>query len=169
MYNDHNTNIWHNANFLLFKWCCCFTSNINKVYCDLRDESCTFNWDINTINTISSTIPYQGYGETQAFLGQAEYEIFPDVVNGILDKPIFLLDGFDPGDARKIPNIYSIMNYGTTGSNLADDLRAQGFDVIILNFPTYTRPGTTTVIDGGVDYIQRNAMILVELINQINV
>lgn len=124
--------------------------------------------DINTINTISSTIPYQGYGETQAFLGQAEYEIFPDVVNGILDKPIFLLDGFDPGDARKIPNIYSIMNYGTTGSNLADDLRAQGFDVIILNFPTYTRPGTTNVIDGGVDYIQRNAMILVELINQIN-
>jgi pimeloyl-ACP methyl ester carboxylesterase len=124
--------------------------------------------DINTINTISSTIPYQGYGETQAFLGQAEYEIFPDVVNGILDKPIFLLDGFDPGDARKIPNIYSLMNYGTTGSNLADDLRAQGFDVIILNFPTYTRPSTTTVIDGGVDYIQRNAMILVELINQIN-
>ncbi len=124
--------------------------------------------DITTVNSISSTIPYQGYGETQAFLGQGEYEIFPDVVNGILDKPIFLLDAFDPGDARKIPTIYSLMNYGTTGSNLADDLRAQGFDIIILNFPTYTRLGSTTVIDGGVDYIQRNAMILVELINQIN-
>jgi sporulation protein YlmC with PRC-barrel domain len=122
----------------------------------------------NVINTISATIPYQGYGETQGFLGQAEYQIFPDTVDGILDKPIFLLDGFDPGDARNIPGIYSLLNYGTTGQNLGDIVRAQGYDVIILNFPTYTRTGTTTVVDGGVDYIQRNAMILVELINQIN-
>ena len=121
----------------------------------------------NVVNTISSTIPYQGYGETAAFLGQGEYEIFMDTTTGILDKPIFLLDGFDPGDTRNTTTIYSLLNYGT-GQNLANDLRAQGFDIIILNFPTYTRPTTTTVIDGGVDYIQRNAMILVELINQIN-
>jgi hypothetical protein len=37
-----------------------------------------------------------------------------------------------------------------------------------LNFPTYTRPNSTTVVDGGVDFIQRNAFILVTLINQIN-
>ena len=123
---------------------------------------------INAVTSIAATIPYQGYGETAAFLGQGEYEIFMDTTNGVLDKPIFLLDGFDPGDSRNIANIYSLLNYGTTGQNLADDLRAQGFDVIILNFPEYTRPSTTTVIDGGVDYIQRNAMILVELINEIN-
>lgn len=122
----------------------------------------------NAINTITATIPYQGYGETQGFLGQGEYEIFPDTVDGILDKPIFLLDGFDPGDARNIPGIYSLLNYGTTGQNLGDIVRAQGYDLVILNFPTYTRTGTSTVVDGGVDYIQRNAMILVELINQIN-
>jgi hypothetical protein len=122
----------------------------------------------NATSTITATIPYQGYGETQSFLGQGEYEIFPDTVDGILDKPIFLLDGFDPGDARNSSAIYSLLNYGTGGQNLGDIVRAQGFDVIVLNFPTYTRPGTTTVIDGGVDYIQRNAMILVELINQIN-
>jgi pimeloyl-ACP methyl ester carboxylesterase len=121
----------------------------------------------NVVNTIASTIPYQGYGETAAFVGQGEYEIFMDTTDGILDKPIFLLDGFDPGDTRNTGVIYNLLNYGT-GQNLANDLRAQGFDVIILNFPTYTRPSTTTVIDGGVDYIQRNAMILVELINQIN-
>ncbi len=120
------------------------------------------------ITTISSTIPYQGYAETQAFLGQGEYEIFPDTVDGILDKPIFLLDGFDPGDTRNSTAIYSLLNYGTSGQNLGDIVRAQGFDIIVLNFPTYTRPNTTTVIDGGVDYIQRNAMILVALINQIN-
>ena len=122
----------------------------------------------NVINTITATIPYQGYGETQGFLGQAEYQIFPDTVDGILDKPIFLVDGFDPGDTRNIAGIYSLLNYGTTGQNLGDIVRAQGYDVVILNFPTYTRTGTTTVVDGGVDYIQRNAMILVELINQIN-
>lgn len=122
----------------------------------------------NVINTITASIPYQGYGETQGFLGQGEYEIFPDTVDGILDKPIFLLDGFDPGDSRNISGIYSLLNYGTSGQNLGDIVRAQGYDLVILNFPTYTRTGTSTVVDGGVDYIQRNAMILVELINQIN-
>lgn len=116
---------------------------------------------------ISSTIAYMGAGESTAFVGQGEYQIFLDNTNGVLDKPIFLLDGFDPGNARNISTIYNFLNYGTN-QNLATDLRNQGYDVIILNFPTYTRPSTTTVIDGGVDYIQRNAMILVALINQIN-
>ncbi|MDI1316407.1 T9SS type A sorting domain-containing protein [Flavobacterium sp.] len=122
----------------------------------------------NAVTTISSAIPYQGYGETAAFLGQGEYDVYLDTTDGILDKPIFLLDGFDPGDTRNTAAIYSLLNYGTTGQNLGDIVRAQGYDIVVLNFPTYTRPGTTTVIDGGVDYIQRNAMILVALINQIN-
>lgn len=126
----------------------------------------------NAVNTITSTIPYQGYGETSpnglGYVGQGEYEIFMDTTDGILDKPIFLLDGFDPGDTRNTTAIYQLLSYGTTGQNLGDIVRAQGYDVIVLNFPNYTRPSTTTVIDGGVDYIQRNAMILVELINQIN-
>ena len=123
----------------------------------------------NIVTSISSTIPYQGYGETVSFVGKGEYKLYLDTTtNPVFDKPIILLDGFDPGDSRSCDVIYNLLNYGTTGQNLATDLRAQGFDVVILNFPTYTRPSTTTVIDGGVDYIQRNAMILVELLNQIN-
>ncbi|MFY8182120.1 MAG: T9SS type A sorting domain-containing protein [Flavobacterium sp.] len=121
----------------------------------------------NVVLPITSTIAYQGYNETAPYFGQGEYELFMDTTNGVLDKPIFLVDGFDPGDSRNSTIIYQSLNYGT-GQNLANDLRAQGFDVIILNFPVYTRTGTSTVVDGGVDYIQRNAMILVELINQIN-
>ncbi len=128
----------------------------------------TNSLSFNTVNTLTASIPYQGYDETAAYLAQGEFEIFPDTVDGILDKPIFLLDGFDPGDSRNIPGIYSLLNYGTSGQNLGDIVRAQGYDVIILNFPTYTRTGTTTVVDGGVDYIQRNAMLLVELMNQVN-
>jgi pimeloyl-ACP methyl ester carboxylesterase len=119
------------------------------------------------INTVNATIPFQGYDETQGFLGQGEYELFLDTTNGVLDKPIFLIDGFDPGNGRNIASIYQLLNYNS-GSNLADYLRAQGFDIVILNFPTYTRPNTTVSVDGGADYIQRNAFVLVELINQIN-
>jgi pimeloyl-ACP methyl ester carboxylesterase len=123
--------------------------------------------NVNAITSITATIPYQGYEETAAYLGQAEYEIFPDNLNGILDKPIILLDGFDPNDGRTIPSIYALLDYGV-GQNLATDLRSQGYDVIILNFPNYTRTATSTLVSGGSDYIQRNAMVLVELLNLIN-
>lgn len=121
----------------------------------------------NLVTSISSTIAYKGYGETTSFLGKGEYEVFLDTVDGILDKPIILVDGFDPGDSRNTSAIYQLLNYGTN-QNLGDIIRAQGYDVIVLNFPTYTRDSSSTIIDGGVDYVQRNAMILVELIKQIN-
>lgn len=144
-----------------------FELNTDNQSMSLNNKSTTNALTPNVVNTITSTVAYQGYGETAGFVGQGEYEIFLDTTNGILDKPIFLLDGFDPGDSRNVSAIYSLLNYGSSGQNLADDLRALGYDVIILNFPTYSRPDNT-VIDGGVDYIQRNAMILVELLNQIN-
>ena len=121
----------------------------------------------NIVTSISSTIPYKGYGEAASFLGKGEFEIYLDTVDGILDKPIILVDGFDPGDTRNTSAIYQLLNYGTN-QNLGDLIRAQGYDVVVLNFPTYTRDASTTIIDGGVDYVQRNAMILVELIKQIN-
>lgn len=118
-------------------------------------------------SSITATIPYQGFGETAPVLGQGEFEIFLDNLDGVLDKPIILIDGFDPGDTRNSTAIYQSLNYGTN-QNFADDLRNQGFDIVILNFPNYTIPGTTTVIDGGADFIQRNAFTLVQLLNQIN-
>lgn len=121
----------------------------------------------NVVNTFTSSRTYKGYGESSAFAGIGEYEVFLDTVDGILDKPIILLDGFDPGDARNTSQIYQLLNYGS-GQNLGDVVRAQGYDLIVLNFPKYTRPGTTTVIDGGTDYIQRNAMLLLDLIEMIN-
>lgn len=130
-------------------------------------EGKNFSIQPNIVNSITSTIPYKGYGEATAFNGLGEYEIFLDTVNGVLDKPIFLVDGFDPGDSRNTSQIYQLLNYGTN-QNLGDLIRAQGYDIIVLNFPNYTRPNTSTIIDGGVDYIQRNAMILVELMKLIN-
>ncbi|MBN9312066.1 MAG: hypothetical protein BGO40_12490 [Chryseobacterium sp. 39-10] len=120
----------------------------------------------NVVTSISSVIPYKGYGESTAFTGKGEYEIFMGN-DGVLDKPIILVDGFDPGDTRNTAGIYQMLSYGS-GQNLGDQIRQQGYDIIVLNFPIYTRPDGTTIIDGGVDYIQRNAMILVELLKQVN-
>lgn len=117
--------------------------------------------------TITASIPFQGFGENAPYLGQGEYEIYLDNVDQVLDKPIFLIDGFDPGDTRNTELIYSLLNYGDTNQNLGDIVRDEGFDIVVLNFPQYS-PADGVVIDGGADFIQRNAMILVELINQIN-
>jgi hypothetical protein len=100
--------------------------------------------------------PYKGWGEMSIFYS-------PD---GILDKPIFLIDGFDPLDSRNIDAIYSQLDY--SGGNLGNTVRAQGYDIVVLNFPTYFREQDQVWIYGGADYIERNAMLLVELIKFIN-
>lgn len=109
------------------------------------------------------------YGETTNYPGEGEYQIFLGN-DGVLDKPIILVDGFDPGDTRDIPGLYSLLDFtGSSGAqNLADLVRAQDYDVVILNFPVYLRSGDGATIDGGTDFIERNAMLLVELLDIIN-
>ncbi|SRX72978.1 T9SS type A sorting domain-containing protein [Aequorivita antarctica] len=116
------------------------------------------------VETITATIAYQGYEETQAYFGEGEYEIFLDNLDGVLDKPIIVLDGFDPGDSRDISGLYASLSFG--GQNMADILRDEGFDIVILNAPLYTTGGKD--IDGGGDYIQRNAMVLIAMIQKLN-
>ncbi|NNL33573.1 MAG: T9SS type A sorting domain-containing protein [Flavobacteriaceae bacterium] len=135
------------------------------------------NSDLNTrapgdespITAINSVLTYQGFGEAQAHLGTGEYKIYYDNVDGILDKPIFFVDGFDPGDGRTIPLMYNLLDFGNPVQNLAELARDQGFDLVVLNFPTYVSASdNTTIIDGGADFIQRNAFIFIELLNTIN-
>ncbi|NHM01720.1 T9SS sorting signal type C domain-containing protein [Flavobacterium difficile] len=123
---------------------------------------------VSPLTSITSSIPYQGVGETAAHQGRGEFQIFYDNEAGLLDKVIIVCDGFDPGDGRKVPDIYNLLNYGAPVQNLGNNVRNLGYDVVVLNFPQYTRPDGTTVVDGGVDYIQRNAKVMMELINYIN-
>lgn len=121
------------------------------------------------IMTVNATIPYQGFDEATPLLGSAQYKIYYDNVDGVLDKPIFLIDGFDPNDSRNIPAVYELLNYGNSGLNLADLIRDEGYDLVVLNFEaSYPSPTDGTLIMGGADYIQRNAFTLIELINSIN-
>lgn len=141
------------------------------------------------------TADLSGYTGVPEFAGLGEYEIFLDTDNGVLDKPIILIDGFDPGDTRTISGLYGLLDFnGSQGDqNLGDLVRAEGFDVVVLNFPSYFRlsdntllniddatdtnadtiideadyPGST-LVNGGADFIERNSMLLVDLINTLN-
>ncbi len=130
----------------------------------LPEPDPNFYPDRSVVSPITATIGYRGFGESQAYFGQGEYEIFLDNIDGVLDRPILILDGFDPGDGRGIGALYASLSYG--GQNLADELRDIGFDVVILNAPNYTTDGYE--ISGGGDFIQRNAMVLIALIDEIN-
>lgn len=123
---------------------------------------------ITPLTSITSSLTYQGVNESAAHAGVGEFQIYYDHEAGLLDKPIIILDGFDPADGRDVPSIYSLLNYGSPVQNLGESVRNEGYDVVVLNFPIYTRPDGTTNIDGGVDYVQRNARVLIELINYIN-
>jgi Secretion system C-terminal sorting domain/PGAP1-like protein len=123
-----------------------------------------------TLITATRTPDLGLYGVTDLSPGKCEYEVFlsPD---GILDKPIFLIDGFDPTDTRNIAAVYNLLNYTDAGGivrNLGDKVRNENnFDVVIVNFPSYTN-AAGNIIDGGADYIERNALSFINVVELIN-
>lgn len=110
---------------------------------------------------------FSTYGEGQA---QAYFNHPDSKTDFKLRNPIIVIDGYDPGDRRKIEGIAAM--FGT----LLDELGktpGRERDVVILNFPTSTRPitylGATypELVDGGADFIERNGLVLVELLNRL--
>src|SRR6476469_2448593 len=99
-------------------------------------------------------------------------------------KPVIISDGLDPEDKRKIQasdyinyvegkdfSIEDMMSYidcKGTHAQLIDTLNARGYDVVIINYPTYTSSTTNKEIDGGADLLERNAMTMVALIQRLN-
>ncbi len=167
------------------------TINIDYSNADLINQQ---NMASNEI-TSSITADLSGYSGATSFAGLGEYEIFLGADN-LLDKPIFVIDGFDPADTRNIAAVYNLLSYDNNGTpeNLGDRIRnEENFDIVIINFPQYFRlsngslqsisnstdvntdgvidtndyPGST-LIDGGSDFIERNAMIVTEVISIIN-
>ena len=135
--------------------------------------------------SIWGTIPWQGFNENQAYIGKLDYRIFYSSGNSQkkLLKPIVIIDGFDPGDKRKIQDsdphpglsnqehrsIEEIMSYVNSAGNTIEIipvLRNLGYDVVIVNHPTHWANGIK--IDGGADYIERNALTHVKLYQFLN-
>ncbi len=94
----------------------------------------------------TADISYNGgfaSGDVGVFLGYG---------NTDFTRPVIISDGFDPGDTRDLSQLYDLINQ----QNMVENLRNQGYDLIIVNF------------NGGDDYIQKNAMLLVKVIQTIN-
>ena len=138
---------------------------------------------------ITATIPFTGYEPGDLpILGQLEYRIFyhgtPGNYEKTLRKPIVIIDGFDPFDTRKIqesdyPNdredypdaIETLMTYKDNlgvSQPLIRKLRELGYDVVIVNHPIYEDVPSGKTIDGGADYIERNAMAHIALYQYLN-
>jgi len=122
---------------------------------------------VGNVITIESTIPFQGYEETSAYLGRGEYQIYYDNIDGVLDNPLIVVDGFDAEDVSDTNSIFHYFTYGDPAINILEDLRDEGVDVIVLNFPNYIRPADGADINGGADYIERNGLVLINLIETI--
>ena len=139
--------------------------------------------------TLTASIPFQGYDETAPTYAQIQYRIFYKINNGntqkTLTKPVIISDGFDPGDLRKIEakdytvpydptintSIEDMVKYkdcNDSTQNLIQVLNQKGYDVVIVNYPTYTSTTTGKEINGGADFIERNAMAMVALIQKLN-
>ena len=135
--------------------------------------------------SIWGNIPWQGFNETQAYIGKLDYRIFYSSGNSQkkLMKPVVIIDGFDPGDRRKIQDsdphpgltnqehrsIEEMMTYrNSSGENvqIIPILRNLGYDVVIVNQPTHWANGFK--MDGGADYIERNALTHVKLYQFLN-
>lgn len=88
------------------------------------------------------------------------YSVYPAWTNtsGTILKPIIIAEGFDPTDKYSCDGIISLLNGSIDNSfdDLANQLRFQGYDLIVLDY------------DDGGQLIQRNAFLLVKLIQHIN-
>lgn len=139
-------------------------------------------------DSVFATIPFKGYYPNDPTLpGRLDYRIFYHTVNDApvetLIKPIVIIDGFDPGDKRQIEDsdphpeqtdaehrsIADMMTYfdnSDVKQFLIPELQGLGYDVVDVNHPKYQMFGVD--IDGGADYIERNARTHVQLYQELN-
>lgn len=116
--------------------------------------------------TIVASRKFQGYDESQSYEGIGEFEVLQG--GSAFDRPVIVVDGFDPYEGETNGTSTSQVNgfLSYSGGNLSTSLRSSNFDIVPLNFVRYVA-NDGHVINGGTDYIERNAMVLIELITKI--
>jgi hypothetical protein len=99
----------------------------------------------NDTLAVTASIPYAGIAGT----GEAYVRL--SSLHAQLTDPVVVIEGFDLDNTMNWDELYQLLNQ----QNLADSLSAEGYDLVLLNFTDAT------------DYIQRNAYVAVELIQQV--
>jgi hypothetical protein len=136
---------------------------------------------------IYADIPFSGSNGNFKGLGWLTI-LLNDTAQG-LQKPVLIVDGFDPGNNNKDEHIFS--KYLNADFKFANELHALGYDLVILDFPKAANENILEqvcvewdedefgyycshwgwqpkVIDAGADYIQRNAFTAVTVIETLN-
>lgn len=169
------------------------------------NEPCTVSDTRAVDDFIEAEEPFQGYApDDPTIIPKVEYRTFYADASFHSDlsiyKPVIIIDGFDPGDRRKIQDcdcendadcasenvtngvfnplkhraMTDLMEYQNEiggSSYILEDLREEGYDVLMVNHPTYETTnldtGQQVTIDGGAYYIESNALALVALIKRI--
>jgi hypothetical protein len=95
---------------------------------------------------------YSYFGYDNMSYASGDYKIFPATGNAptTIKKPVVIVEGFDPEQTFSAQGIYNVF------SSAGNSLRNSGYDVFTLNFADTK------------DYLERNAMLVVELIKKIN-
>jgi hypothetical protein len=141
--------------------------------------------DVTPPQYLEADIAFTGYGEGESRKGLGDVNYYystkptsAKVCDGTqknVTMPIILLDGIDHNDERSAANIYAeyliYKNASQEDANLGHELRALGYDLVILNFPNIDidpSPSKTKLSQSGVDWIERNAFVLIKLIKQLN-
>jgi FlgD Ig-like domain len=94
---------------------------------------------------VTGTIPYLGAvasGDAYVYLAPGRTALL---------NPAIVVEGFDLDNTMNWDELYALLNE----QNLIENLRADGYDAVVLNFTDAT------------DYIQRNAFLLVELLQEL--
>src|SRR5262249_3218676 len=94
---------------------------------------------------VTGTIPYLGGVAS----GDAYVALAP--IHTQLVNPVVVVEGFDIDNSMNWDELYALLNE----QNLIENLRSDGYDAVVLNFTDAT------------DYIQRNGLLLVQLLQQI--
>ncbi len=114
-----------------------------------------FKFEVKESDMPATSITWSNYTADIKYLGVraiGDVAVFYGDGNTVFTNPVILVDGFDPGNERKIEGLYDIANQ----QNMLENLKAVSYDGVLVNF------------HGGADYIQRNAMLIVKLIQDIN-
>ncbi len=94
---------------------------------------------------LTATESYDGvYGTGQAY-------VYLSDAHTTLTNPVVVSEGFDMDNTMDWPVLYDLLNQ----ENLIEDLRAMGFDAVVLDFTEATDP------------IQRNAFVLTALLDRV--
>ena len=95
---------------------------------------------------VAGTIPYLGgiaSGDAYVYLAPGRTQV---------QNPAIVVEGFDLDNSMNWDELYALLNQ----QDLIETLRADGYDAVVLNFTDAT------------DYLQRNAFVVVDLLQQIS-